>query len=447
MLLSIALSLGTGGCELFQAINRLGPQTAPVTTPEVTESPTPIPATPTPTPSGRVAVLSGLPEGSQINIRSQPNMQAAVIHYGTIGDRVQVTQQQQDSTGKTWYYVTFENANARGWVYGTLIRFLENSSTPAPDTNPPIDSDTALRRCRSQAEAELPGTRIQVSQGSFNPDGSYVIEWSASSGAYGTCTVDRNGWVVSFANTYEADRPPDSSITPVGLRSCENRVARELGLSLYNINVREASAYRDGTFGVDWWTTTGQSGFCRVNRNGSILSFVTNDQPSPRQIALDRCRDRARRAYPGTRIEVYLDSRERSQNYKVIWSTSTGEEGYCRVDPRGKLYEFVDYSKGGGEQGDTRCFGSIFSDTAFTVLARDNQFRRAEFRNRQTGYRSIAYLTTAGETEQGQPIYRGRITGVPSAEITVVDRSGGSPRPGTEISLAYDREWARGRCR
>jgi hypothetical protein len=445
LLLSIFLSLATGGCELFRAIDRnLQPPPSPGTTPEVSESPvTPV----SPSPAGRAAVLSGLSEGSQINIRSQPNMQAAVIYYGTVGDRVHVTQQQQDSNRKTWYYVTFDDANAKGWVHGTLIRFLDSASTPAPDTNTPIDTDTALRRCRSQADAELPGTRIQVSQGWLNPDGSYVINWSASNGAYGACTVDANGWVVSFANTYEQDGPPSYSITPAALRGCENRVARELGLSLYDINVQEASAYRDGTFGVNWWTVTRQSGFCRVTRNGSVLSFITNDQPSARQIALDRCRDRVRRAYPDTRIEVSLDPREHSRNYKVIWSTNTGEEGYCRVNQNGNLYEFVDYSKGNGNTGETRCFGNIFSDTAFTVLARDSQFRRAEFRNRQTGYRSIAYLSTAGATEQGQPIYRGRLTGFPAAEITVIDRSGGNPGPGTEISLAYDREWAKGRCR
>ncbi len=446
-LLWIGLSVGLRGCDLVRAImESLQPQQAPVVTPDVTDTPTPIPPNPDPAPSGRPAVISGLPEGSKMNVHSQPSTQAPVIYYGTVGDRVNVTQQQQDSNGNTWYYVTFDDGDAQGWVYGSLLRFLGNTpNNSTPNTNTPINSDTALRRCRSQAEAELPGTRIQVSQGWLNSDGSYVVNWSSDSRAYGTCTVDRNGWVVSFVNT--DNNGPNSSIPQAALRGCENRVARELGLSLYDIEVREASAYADGTFGVDWWTTDGRSGFCRVARNGWVLAFVTNDRPFPRQVALKRCRDRARQAYPGTRIEVYIDPRERGRNYKVLWSADSGADGYCRVDQNGYLYEFVDYSNGGGGDGNVRCFGRIFGDTAFTAFSRDNQFRRVVFRNQGIGDRSVAYLTPAGENQQGQPIYQGQIANSPSDQITVIDRSSGNPNPGSEISLAYNGQWARGRCR
>lgn len=451
--LSIVLGLGIGGCDLLRAMTQsLQPQPTQSVTPLPPEPSTPVetdaPAPPPPKPSGRAAVLAGLPAGRQVNIRSQPSEQASVTYYGTIGDRIHVTQQRQDGNGTTWYYVTFDDGNARGWVYGTLVRFLEPSTpaNPSPNPNTPINSDTALRRCRSQAETELPNSRIQVSLGWLNSDGSFVVKWSASNGAAGTCTVDRNGWVVSFVNDYDGNNPPDNTAPPAALRGCENRVARELGQSLYDIEVRSSTAYADGTFGVDWWTTDGRSGFCRVSRNGNVYSFVINDRPSPSQVALRRCRDRAKQAYPRSRIDVYIDPRERGRNYKVIWTADTGEDGFCRVDQSGRLYEFVDNSSGGGD-GDVRCVGNIFDDTTFTAYARNREFRRVEFRNTQTGLRSTAYLSAAGENQEGHRIYRGRVSDSGAAEVTVVDRSGGNPSPGTEVAVAYNREWARGRCR
>lgn len=454
LVLSMALGLGVGGCNLLRAVTQnLQPQPTQSVPSLPSEPSTPVetdsPAPPPPKPSGRAAVLSGLPEGHQVNIRAQPSEQASVIHYGTIGDRVHVTQQRQDGNGTTWYYVTFDDDNARGWVYGTLVRFLEPATPANPPPNPstPINSDTALRRCRSQAEAELPNSRIQVSQGWLNADGSFVVKWSANNGAAGTCTVDRNGWVVSFVHDDDGNNPPDNTAPPSALRSCKNRVARELGQSLYDIEVSSSNAYADGTFGVDWWTTDGRSGFCRVSRNGDVYSFVTNDRPSPKQVALNRCRDRAKQAYPRSRINVSIDPRERRRNYKVIWTADTGADGFCRVDQNGRLYEFVDNSSGGGGDGDVRCVGNIFADTTFTAYARNQEFRRVEFRNTQTGFRSTADLSAAGENQEGHRIYRGRVMGNRSAEVTVVDRSGGNPSPGTEVAVAYNREWARGRCR
>lgn len=434
--------VSVGGCGLNQP-NGQQPSLPPTTPPA---SPTiPVDETGPPTTTSRPAVLGNVAPGTKINIRSQPNLQSKIVYQGEVGDRVHSQKQARDRDGKTWYYITFDAVKAQGWVHGNLIRFV--SQPPPSPTAPAITVNTALERCRQQGQAEFPGTRIQVWQGWQDANGNFVVNWSASSGPSGTCTVDRNGWVTSFSNTNTGDRPTDDSIPQAALRACQQRGASVLGVAPAAIQTQPASFYADGTFGVKWWTQFDDSGFCRVNRNGDILSFVTDDRPSPEQVALNRCKQRAERELPGARIRVYLDDRERSSNYKVIWSASSGEDGYCRVDRNGNLTQFFNAANQGNQPQAILCSGTIFGDTSFTAAYRDRRFQQVDFRNLDTDYRFTAALEPAGSNAQGQPIYKGTNNDVPSDRVTVVDLSGGNPKPGSQISLAYNNNWVRGTCR
>jgi hypothetical protein len=447
LVLSLCLVWGLSSCDLLRTISQQL-QPAP---PQPTDPGQPgdnndntVPAQGNSSgPAGRPAVVAGLPAGSQINIRSQPSTQASVLAYGKVGDRVFVQRQQQGNDGNTWYYIQYANSNTQGWVNGNLIQFSNSPAPPPNNSGTQISFNTALNRCRQQAQAELPNASIQVSQGWVDMNGRYVVNWSANTGAYGTCTIDRGGWVVSFVNTYQNNNPPDTSITQAALNGCTNRAARDLNVYPSNVSVQESAAYADGTFGVDWWTSNGRSGFCRVARNGNVLSFVINDRPNPGRQALDRCRRRAERELPGSRIQVYLDPRESSNFYKVIWSANTGEDGYCRTDQNGNIIEFVNSQN----RGDLRCTGTIFGDTNFQAFYDNRQFTRIEFRDIQPDHRYTVSLQPAGENEQGQPIYNGTEYDGPSSVITLIDLSGGNPYQGSQVSLAYNGSSASGTCR
>ncbi|UBF26659.1 SH3 domain-containing protein [Kovacikia minuta CCNUW1] len=446
LLVFVWLAWGLGGCDLLRTISQ---QSQP--SPQPTDTNQPSDGNTVPTQgnttgsTSRPAVISGA-VGSTVNIRSQPSSQASVLAYGKTGDQVYVQRQQQGNDGNTWYYVQYTSSNVQGWVPGNRIQF----PSPPPPNNP-ITFNTALDRCRQQAQAELPNANIQVSQGWIDMNGRFVVNWSADSGAYGTCTVDRNGWVTSFVNTYQNNNPPNNSITQAALNGCSNRAANQLNIYPSNISVQQSAAYADGTFGVDWWSSNGRSGYCRVTNNGNVLSFVINDRPSAGQVALDRCRRRAQRELPGSQIWAYLDPRNIGSGYKVIWSANTGEDGYCRTDQNGNIIEFVNSQNGGNN---FRCVGNMFGDTPsrnddteFRAFYDTPQFTRIEFRNLQTDYRYMVYLQPAGQNQQGQPTYQGTQSGGPSSIITLTDLSGGNPYQGSQVSLFYNGAWGRGTCR
>ncbi len=245
-------------------------------------------------------------------------------------------------------------------------------------------------------------------------------------------------------NNYQNNNPPDNSIPPAALNACRNRAAQDLNVYPSNVNLQQSASYADGTFGVNWWTSNGRSGFCRVNQNGNVLSFIINDRPSPQQQALDRCRRRAEQALPGSRIQVYFGQGESYGYYRVNWWANTGENGFCRADQNGNIIEFVNNQN---RNGNLRCAGRIFGDTDYTAFYDNQQFRRVEFRNIRNNNRYTTYLQPNGQNNQGQPTYTGTTPNGPSNVITLTDLSGGNPYPGSQISLAYNGTWSQGTCR
>ncbi|MCT7960873.1 SH3 domain-containing protein [Laspinema sp. D1] len=80
-------------------------------------------------PSPRVqSVTMGLlttTQGSQINIRSGPGIEHRSLHYGVVGDRVEILDSQRENSSdiysRRWHRVRFVESGAVGWVRGDFL--------------------------------------------------------------------------------------------------------------------------------------------------------------------------------------------------------------------------------------------------------------------------------------------------------------------------------------
>ncbi|MCT7967064.1 SH3 domain-containing protein [Laspinema sp. D1] len=64
-------------------------------------------------------------QGSQINIRSGPGIEYSALHYGVVGDRVQILDSQRENSSdiysRRWHQVRFVESGAVGWVRGDFL--------------------------------------------------------------------------------------------------------------------------------------------------------------------------------------------------------------------------------------------------------------------------------------------------------------------------------------
>ncbi|NJL45995.1 MAG: SH3 domain-containing protein [Leptolyngbyaceae cyanobacterium SM2_3_12] len=81
-------------------------------------------------PPQKAQLIAAQPE-AQINLRSQPSTDSRSKGYGLVGDPVQLLRSAQDSDGREWYYVKFEQSGAEGWVRGDFIN-TAGRATPLP---------------------------------------------------------------------------------------------------------------------------------------------------------------------------------------------------------------------------------------------------------------------------------------------------------------------------
>lgn len=98
-----------------------------------------------------------------------------------------------------------------------------------------------------------------------------------------------------------------------------------------------------GQDGNTWY----QVRFYQTNATGWIrsdfltLQNTTPTNPNPQDRALRTCEARVRQQFPNSRVQVTYDPRDRSGLYRVNWTTSNGETGYCQVNRDGTLVSFV----------------------------------------------------------------------------------------------------------
>lgn len=64
-------------------------------------------------------------QGSQINIRSGPGIEHRSLHYGVVGDRVEILDSQRENPSdiysRRWHRVRFVESGAVGWVRGDFL--------------------------------------------------------------------------------------------------------------------------------------------------------------------------------------------------------------------------------------------------------------------------------------------------------------------------------------
>ncbi len=67
------------------------------------------------------AVLTAADAQAQINLRSEPSVDAAADSYGLVGDPVLLLKTAADGGDVPWYYVKFDGSGAEGWIRGDFI--------------------------------------------------------------------------------------------------------------------------------------------------------------------------------------------------------------------------------------------------------------------------------------------------------------------------------------
>lgn len=77
----------------------------------------------------RPATLSAMDINSRINVRSTPSVTAKAMHYGTVGDRIEVLRTMSQPEDMDWHYVRFGSSGAEGWVRADFVRYAENDTS------------------------------------------------------------------------------------------------------------------------------------------------------------------------------------------------------------------------------------------------------------------------------------------------------------------------------
>ncbi len=74
-------------------------------------------------------------QGTQINIRSGPGIEHRSLHYGVVGDRVEILDSQRENTSdiysRRWHRVRFVESGAVGWIRGDFLIQTQDSVSNA----------------------------------------------------------------------------------------------------------------------------------------------------------------------------------------------------------------------------------------------------------------------------------------------------------------------------
>ncbi|HIK45795.1 MAG TPA: hypothetical protein IGR64_13060 [Leptolyngbyaceae cyanobacterium M65_K2018_010] len=91
------------------------------------------------------------------------------------------------------------------------------------------------------------------------------------------------------------------------------------------------------------------------------------------------------------------------------------------------------------------CTGQMQNGWQYRAEATNQRF--TQIRWERSGAESVvSTLRFYRNNAQGKPVYRGSFRD--ATEVTLVDLSGGNPRPGTQVSIGVEEwGWSRGNCR
>jgi len=136
------------------------------------------------------------------------------------------------------------------------------------------------------------------------------------------------------------------------LRACKNEVgARIADLPLSEISVEVATSDGEGNPVINWRTTRGSSGFCRISRQGNILQFKVEemaravgtgqtDSQEASYIAACRSEAASRLAVRETDVFVHVSTRD-AEETELDWRIRRGARGECRVNRSGRITAFT----------------------------------------------------------------------------------------------------------
>jgi Bacterial SH3 domain len=77
----------------------------------------------------RPATLNATDVNSRINVRSAPSVTAKAMHFGVVGDRIEVLRTVSRTNDMDWHYVRFGSSGAEGWVRVDFIRYAESDTS------------------------------------------------------------------------------------------------------------------------------------------------------------------------------------------------------------------------------------------------------------------------------------------------------------------------------
>ena len=156
---------------------------------------------------GTPAVVTG-----PLNVRSEPSLTGTVVTTLKTGTQVEILRS-ETTDGTTWAYISFDGANATGWVIAEYLSTSENTAAVPQDTaeNTPATVSVPLNvrqtpSVQSKAVSLLhKGEQVTV----LRSDLIANVSWSYVQ--YGT--EERTGWVLTEYLTTEDDVSQDGSLS------------------------------------------------------------------------------------------------------------------------------------------------------------------------------------------------------------------------------------------
>lgn len=144
-----------------------------------------------------------------------------------------------------------------------------------------ISPAQAMNICRDQAVATLniPQNRVRMQSGLQAPDGDFTVKFSLvnQSGrtTSGFCSVSMNGQILQFQMDQggQADRVTWNH----ALNTCQEEVARRLGVSPDNVRVQHGTDPGNGSYFINFQAQLNNGrirvGSCRVSPTGEIVAL------------------------------------------------------------------------------------------------------------------------------------------------------------------------------
>lgn len=251
-------------------------------------------------------------------------------------------------------------------------------------------TEQQIQTCKNQVGIQfldVPMANIEMEPVSVDDQEIAELNWKTTSGAVGSCRITANNEIVEFVvqdpggSTPNLSPLPNQTGTAQGtqeqLQTCQTRVAEISTIAESDVRVTAAPPDAQGNTVVNWQTTNGGLGYCRVNQANEVIELVvqrrdgsntgsptptpsptTTPSPSPSPTSggnqgesspgasidqLRSCRNYVASVYTNvsvTGVEVNSATPDARGNAIVTWRTITNASGYCRMSAN-QVVDFI----------------------------------------------------------------------------------------------------------